>query len=135
MELWNDYGITSYNFGNHDAQLPTTYWVMKNVFDYQKPKCVVIDGHYLEFNRKTSATNFMNVHIALDTFPISKTKINAVMDLLDDPELVEIKEKEVDLKSILGIMSLAVLEGASIEIEAKGSDAEEAIAALKEMIK
>lgn len=43
--------------------------------------------------------------------------------------------KEVDLKSILGIMSLAVLDGAKIEIEAKGEDAEEAIAALKEMIK
>ena len=43
--------------------------------------------------------------------------------------------KEVDLKSILGIMSLAVLEGAKIEIEAKGSDALEAIEALKQMIK
>lgn len=43
--------------------------------------------------------------------------------------------KEVDLKSILGIMSLAVLDGAEIEIEAKGADAEEAIAALKEMVK
>ena len=42
--------------------------------------------------------------------------------------------KEVDLKSILGIMSLAVLEGARIEIEAKGSDAKEAIEALEEMI-
>lgn len=45
------------------------------------------------------------------------------------------ENKEVDLKSILGIMSLAVLEGAKIEIEAKGSDAKEAIEALKEMIK
>ena len=43
--------------------------------------------------------------------------------------------KEVDLKSILGIMSLAVLDGAKIEIEAKGEDAEEAIEALKKMIK
>ena len=42
--------------------------------------------------------------------------------------------KEVDLKSILGIMSLAVLDGAEIEIEAKGNDAEEAIQALKEML-
>ena len=40
-------------------------------------------------------------------------------------------KKEVDLKSILGIMSLAVLEGARIEIEARGEDAEEAIAAIK----
>lgn len=43
--------------------------------------------------------------------------------------------KEVDLKSILGIMSLAVLDGAKIDIEAYGDDAEDAIAALKEIIK
>lgn len=43
--------------------------------------------------------------------------------------------KEVDLKSILGIMSLAVLDGAEIEIIAKGRDAEEAIKALEGMIK
>ncbi|HEY8445366.1 MAG TPA: HPr family phosphocarrier protein [Bacilli bacterium] len=42
--------------------------------------------------------------------------------------------KEVDLKSILGIMSLAVLEGAKVEIEAKGEDAEEAIKAIKEVL-
>jgi phosphocarrier protein len=42
--------------------------------------------------------------------------------------------KEVDLKSILGIMSLAVLEGARVEIEAKGEDAEEAIKAIKEVL-
>ena len=41
----------------------------------------------------------------------------------------------IDLKSILGIMSLAVLEGAAIDIEAKGNDAKEAIEALKELIK
>lgn len=42
--------------------------------------------------------------------------------------------KEVDLKSILGIMSLAVLEGAKVEIIAKGVDAEEAIEKLKAML-
>ena len=49
--------------------------------------------------------------------------------------LLKYEGKEVDLKSILGIMSLAVLDGAKIEIEARGVDAEEAINALKEMIK
>ena len=49
--------------------------------------------------------------------------------------LLKYEGKEVDLKSILGIMSLAVLDGAKIEIEARGNDSEEAIAALKEMIK
>lgn len=49
--------------------------------------------------------------------------------------ILRYSNKEVDLKSILGIMSLAVLDGAKIEIEAKGADANEAIEALKEMIK
>lgn len=44
------------------------------------------------------------------------------------------ERKEVDLKSILGILSLAVLEGAHIEIEAQGEDAEQAIKTLKEML-
>lgn len=30
MELWNDYGIVSYNFGGHGNYLPTTYCIMKN---------------------------------------------------------------------------------------------------------
>ena len=49
--------------------------------------------------------------------------------------ILKYSNKEVDLKSILGIMSLAVLEGAKIEIEAKGADAKEAIEALQQMIK
>ena len=49
--------------------------------------------------------------------------------------ILKYSNKEVDLKSILGIMSLAVLDGAQIEIEAKGADANEAIAALEEMLK
>ena len=28
MELWEDYGIVSYNLGGHGVHIPTTYWVM-----------------------------------------------------------------------------------------------------------
>ena len=86
MELWNDYGITSYNFGGHANQLATTYWVMKNSLDYAKPKVMVIDCLALEGMQKT-ASNFSYVHLSLDTFPISLTKIAAVNDLLDDEEI------------------------------------------------
>jgi phosphotransferase system HPr (HPr) family protein len=48
--------------------------------------------------------------------------------------ILKYDNKEVDLKSILGIMSLAVLEGAKVEITAKGVDAEEAIEKLKAML-
>lgn len=43
MELWDDYGIVSYNFGGHANQMPTTYWVMENALEYTNPKVVVID--------------------------------------------------------------------------------------------
>ncbi|MFA7367540.1 MAG: HPr family phosphocarrier protein [Bacilli bacterium] len=52
----------------------------------------------------------------------------------DSDIILKYLNKEVDLKSILGIMSLAVLEGAQIEIEAKGDDAEEAISRIKSLL-
>ena len=86
MELWHDYGITSYNFGTHSSQMATTYWVMRNALDYSEPKVVVIDCFTLQFQQKTS-DNFSFVHLAMDTFPLSMTKIRAVNDLLEDPEI------------------------------------------------
>lgn len=85
MELWKDYGITSYNFGGHGNALPTTYWVIENALDYAKPKVVVVDCLGLSSNLKAT-TGYEYVHISLDTFPLSLTKIKTANDLLDDPE-------------------------------------------------
>ncbi|MDM5315663.1 phosphocarrier protein HPr [Fictibacillus sp. b24] len=43
--------------------------------------------------------------------------------------------KSVNLKSIMGVMSLGIQQGSSIVIKAEGSDAEEAIAALEDVMK
>ena len=83
MELWKDYGIVSYNFGGHGNQLATTYWVMENALDYTTPKLMVIDCFYLEYEMKTSM-NFAQVHLSFDAFPLSRTKIRAAFDLLED---------------------------------------------------
>jgi phosphocarrier protein HPr len=45
------------------------------------------------------------------------------------------KEKKVNLKSIMGVMSLGVGKGANITISAEGSDAEEALQSLEETLK
>lgn len=84
MELWHDYGITSYNLGGHANQIPTSYWVMMNAFDYASPKVVVIDCYSLASNLKVF-DDFEYVHLSFDAFPISKTKIRAVNDLLFNP--------------------------------------------------
>lgn len=83
MELWNDYGIVSYNFGGHACLIPTQYWIMKNALDYTEPELIVIDCYALEYETKISYP-LDRAHMLLDEFPISENKINAINDLLQD---------------------------------------------------
>lgn len=88
MELWNDYGIVSYNFGGHSNRIPTTYWVMENALDYTHPSLIVIDDYLVGSDDKVSEYSDF-IHLSLDSFPISKTKIKGVYDLCDDPNEVD----------------------------------------------
>lgn len=81
MELWKEYGIISYNFGNPAEDLNITYWLMKNAIEVNKPKAIVMDLGM--FGMWDLASND-SVHFALDTFPISKTKYEAVNTLMGD---------------------------------------------------
>lgn len=83
MELWNDYGIVSYNFGGHGNELATTYWTMMNALDYTEPKLVVIDCMLLSSNEKICG-DFDYVHLSFDAFPLSRNKFYAVNDLVND---------------------------------------------------
>lgn len=47
---------------------------------------------------------------------------------------VEKDEKKVNAKSIMGIMSLAISSGTEVNICAEGSDAEQAVIALSELV-
>lgn len=84
MELWNDYGIVSYNMGGYGNQIAASYWVMENALEQTTPRLVVIDCMSLREEIKTSDA-FSNVHQSFDAFPLNKTKLSAIQDLLDDP--------------------------------------------------
>jgi len=86
MELWNDYGITSWNFGGPANRIPTSYWVMINALDYVTPKIMVIDIFNLSSEEKYKTTT-KNLHDALDFFPLTQTKIRAIQDLIDDKSM------------------------------------------------
>lgn len=47
---------------------------------------------------------------------------------------LQYKEKTVNLKSIMGVMSLGVVQGAEIKIIADGSDEEEALKGLEDTL-
>ena len=43
MELWEKYGIASYNIAANGNTLPVTYWTLMNALDYSQPRLVVVD--------------------------------------------------------------------------------------------
>ena len=83
MELWDDYGIVSYNLAGHSTPIATSYWVLQNALDYTTPKVVVIDCLAIRDNVKLSI-NFDYAHLSLDFFPFSYTKYLAVNDLMSN---------------------------------------------------
>ena len=93
-QLYYETGITSYNFGKHGGMLPESYWTFKLASQYVKPKCVVVDIWSLDRDYKyvdimsgedDDTRNTMSLlHTNLDVWPLSKTKINAINDLLSN---------------------------------------------------
>lgn len=92
MELWNEQGITSYNWGGYGSTIPLSYWVMMNVLNYKQPKLIVIDCYLVSANKKTGL-QYDNMHQSLDAFPFSKTKYQALQDLWIGNDEVTDKQK------------------------------------------
>ena len=88
MELWENRGIVSYNWAQAGHPPPAYYWVMRLALDYKQPKLMVIDCYGMHFDAKTTGV-FGLMHISMDSFPLSLTKLRAVRDLMDDPSMSE----------------------------------------------
>ena len=88
MELWNDYGITSYNLSGNGNTIPVSYWTLVNALDYQIPKVVVMDIFDTWPGNKFSPF-WGQLHVSLDAFPLSMHKYQTVMDLVDDEDMTD----------------------------------------------
>lgn len=62
------------------------------------------------------------------------TLVNKAGQFSSEIELVH-KEKTVNLKSIMGVMSLGIQQGSEIIIKASGNDEEDALSALSGLLK
>ena len=101
MQLWDQYGITSYNLGGHSSQLATSYWVLRLALEHCQPGTVVIDCLTLESNTKTSHI-YSYVHQIMDQMPFGFTKVCAVADLLNDPYIQE--QPDGEERTALGLV-------------------------------
>jgi hypothetical protein len=87
MELWKDFGITSYNIANSTETVATSYWVLKNALDYKKPKIVVLEI-FLAGDVKVMSGNEAFLHNFFDELPFSQNKIDALKDLLPEDQSI-----------------------------------------------
>lgn len=96
LQLYAEYGITSYNMAKYGGMVTESYWILMNALDYCEPKCVVVDlwaldrdyqyldlmdGTKTEEECRSSVSGF---HDAIDSWPLTKTKIDTVNDLISD---------------------------------------------------
>lgn len=87
MELWNDYGITSYNLANNGQMLPIDYWVMRDALDRKTPSLVVVDVYTAYADEKYAVMEY--AHGSLDPMPMSLTKIRAIRDIFPEENWME----------------------------------------------
>lgn len=73
--IWNDYGITSYDYTCDQQELGTTLYYLKQVFETQSPKVVVID---VMSNGDCDVIDTTQAHFAFDHMKNDKYRIQAI---------------------------------------------------------
>lgn len=84
MELWNEYGMVSYNMAGHGNRMAMNYWTLKNALDYTTPQLVVLDACMLGTDEKIG--NLEQLHILVDHIPYSQTKVDMINDLVEEED-------------------------------------------------
>lgn len=77
--LWEEYGITSYDFGANEQPMYLSYYYIKEALKYQDPKAIVLEVSYCNTPEYTHEGVF---HINLDDLRMSPVKLEAVFDLI-----------------------------------------------------
>ncbi len=96
MELWNKYGIPSYNLAVSQSTMATNYWILRQALEHTTPKVVVVDLSRVRMSTKSSF-NLPMVQIAFDGYPTTPTKIRAVYDTLKDGMMGKaVREERMD---------------------------------------
>lgn len=99
LQLYEEYGITSYNMAKNGGHVAESYWMFMNALEYCTPKCVVIDlwalerdYQYIDIMEETTSEverkKYISfLHDSLDSWPMNKTKLESINDLLSSYEV------------------------------------------------
>lgn len=81
--LWEEYGITSYDFGANEQPMYLSYYYVKEALKYQKPKAIVLEVSYCN---TPDYTHEGVLHINLDDLRMSPVKLEAIFDIIPKGE-------------------------------------------------
>ena len=90
MEIWEETGISSFNWGYSNCTPAENYYLIQDILKYTSPKVVVMDAmgiaEYEEYgNGKYRDDRIEQQHVQFDSFPIwSVNKYNASKDVFDN---------------------------------------------------
>ena len=77
--LWEEYGITSYDFGANEQPMYLSYYYVKEALKYQKPKAIVLEVSYCN---TPEYTHEGVLHINLDDLRMGPVKLQAIFDII-----------------------------------------------------
>ncbi len=83
QELYDQYGITSYNLGCEQQNVLVSYYWLKEALNYQNPRAVVIDTYMLQSYKAEEPLNTSEVctRKAIDYMRWGKVKFSAINDI------------------------------------------------------
>lgn len=90
MEMWDEYGIASFNWGYSNCTPAENYYLIQDILRYTSPKVLVMDVYglveYNNYNNGKYHTNRIEQqHVQFDSLPIwSLSKMAAAFDVFDD---------------------------------------------------
>ena len=91
LQLYEEYGYTSYNLGGYGSVLLSSYWQLMLALDHCTPKLVIIDSYMLENDVRYIDDPNANVssdelHLNIDRFPLSRMKYHAINDMFENQD-------------------------------------------------
>lgn len=86
MEIWNEYGITSYNCAYGGNRIPTTYWIIRNYLDIHTPKVIILDVYGLDSDEliRPDRDGIGYLHSQTDLLPFSLNKLRIGRGLFEE---------------------------------------------------
>lgn len=84
--LWNQYGITSYNYATGGQPIDVTYYLLKEILKNHKKPIVVVDIYYLGLTKNFGEEGY--IRTVLDNMKFSKNKVEAILKCTPRPHWI-----------------------------------------------